>query len=92
MITTISNCSVTRALAAAPAVVHAAALARTRCAMTAGDSGGPWFAGFSPRTGTGTIVAITTYKISANPRVLYATVLGPAARVLYQEADVSPDR
>jgi V8-like Glu-specific endopeptidase len=66
--------------------------ARTRCAMTAGDSGGPWFAGFSPRTGTGTIVAITTYKISDNPRVLYATVLGPAARLLYQEADVSPDR
>jgi V8-like Glu-specific endopeptidase len=66
--------------------------ARTRCTMTAGDSGGPWFAGFSPRTGTGTIVAISTFKISNDPRGLYATALGPAARVLYQEADVSPDR
>jgi V8-like Glu-specific endopeptidase len=77
---------------AGPAQPGGLGVTRTRCAMTAGDSGGPWFAGFSPRTGTGTIVAITTYKISANPRVLYATVLGPAARVLYQEADVSPDR
>lgn len=64
----------------------------TRCTMTAGDSGGPWFAGFSPRTGTGTIVAISTFKIGDDPRVLYATVLGTAARVLYQDADVSPDR
>lgn len=77
---------------AGPAQPGGLGVTRTRCAMTAGDSGGPWFAGFSPRTGTGTIVAITTYKISDNPRVLYATVLGPAARVLYQEADVSPDR
>jgi V8-like Glu-specific endopeptidase len=64
----------------------------TPCAMTAGDSGGPWFARFSPRTGTGTIVAISTFKISGHPGVLDATALGPAARVLYQEADVSPDR
>lgn len=56
------------------------------------DSGGPWFARFSPRTGTGTIVAISTFKISGHPGVLDATALGPAARVLYQEADVSPDR
>ena len=82
----------TRTTAPGPAQPGGLGVTRTRCAMTAGDSGGPWFAGFSPRTGTGTIVAITTYKISANPRVLYATVLGPAARVLYQEADVSPDR
>jgi hypothetical protein len=38
------------------------------------------------------MVAITTYTISGNARGLYATVLGPAARVLYQEAGVSPDR
>jgi V8-like Glu-specific endopeptidase len=61
----------------------------TRCAMTAGDSGGPWLARFSPRAGVGTIVAITTFKLSGDTRVLYATVLGPAARKLYQEAERS---
>jgi V8-like Glu-specific endopeptidase len=66
--------------------------ARIRCTMTAGDSGGPWLTRFSPRTGTGTIVAISTFKISDDPGGLYATVLGSAARLLYQEADVSPDR
>lgn len=57
-----------------------------RCQMTAGDSGGPWLAGFDPRSGTGTVVAVTTFKYTGHPSVLYATVLGPAARKLYNEA------
>lgn len=57
-----------------------------RCTMTAGDSGGPWFAGFSPRTGVGTIVAITTYKFSGGDSPLYGTMLGPDARRLYDQA------
>jgi V8-like Glu-specific endopeptidase len=56
------------------------------CAMTAGDSGGPWLAGFSPRAGTGTITAVTAYKLSGNLRTLYGTVLGPSARSLYLRA------
>jgi V8-like Glu-specific endopeptidase len=59
---------------------------RTDCEMTAGDSGGPWFGQFSPRTGTGTIVAVTTYKLAGNTRVLYGAALGPLARALYQRA------
>jgi V8-like Glu-specific endopeptidase len=59
---------------------------RTPCGMTAGDSGGPWLAGFSPRSGLGTVVAVTTYKVSDNLRVLYGAVLGPQARVLYERA------
>ena len=58
----------------------------TACAMTAGDSGGPWLAPFSPRPGTGTVVAVCTYKVSDNLRVLYGAVLGPQARTLYQRA------
>jgi V8-like Glu-specific endopeptidase len=58
----------------------------TSCAMTAGDSGGPWLAGFSPRAGTGTITAVTAYKLSGNLRTLYGTVLGPSARALYRRA------
>jgi len=58
----------------------------TSCAMTAGDSGGPWLAGFSPRAGTGTITAVTAYKLSGNLRTLYGTVLGPSARALYLRA------
>jgi V8-like Glu-specific endopeptidase len=60
--------------------------AETVCAMTAGDSGGPWLTGFSPRAGTGTITAVTTYKLSGDPRDIYGTVLGPVARALYQQA------
>ena len=65
---------------------------RTPCAMTAGDSGGPWLAGFRPRQGAGTIVAVTTFKLTSDMHVLYGAVLGPAARVLYQQASVSPSR
>jgi V8-like Glu-specific endopeptidase len=57
----------------------------TDCSMTAGDSGGPWFARFSPRGG-GAIVAVTTFKLSGNMRTLYGTVLGQAARALYRAA------
>ena len=59
---------------------------RTACGMTAGDSGGPWLAGFRPRSGAGTVVAVSTYKLSADPRLLYGAVLGPAARALYRRA------
>ena len=58
----------------------------TSCMMTAGDSGGPWLAGFSPQAGTGTITAVTAYKLSGNLRTLYGTVLGPSARALYLRA------
>ena len=56
------------------------------CAMTAGDSGGPWLTGFSPQTGTGTITAVTAYKLSGDLRTLYGPVLGPVARGLYLRA------
>jgi V8-like Glu-specific endopeptidase len=60
--------------------------ARMPCGMTAGDSGGPWLAGFRPRSGSGQVTAVTTYKISGNLAVLYGAVLGPQARALYQRA------
>lgn len=62
---------------------------RTPCEMTAGDSGGPWLAGFSPRAGSGLVFAVSTYKVSSDLRVLYGAVLGPQARALYQRA-ISP--
>jgi V8-like Glu-specific endopeptidase len=64
---------------------------RTPCAMTAGDSGGPWLAGFSPRPGSGEVAAVSTYKVSDDLRVLYGAVLGPQARALFNQA-VSPAR
>jgi V8-like Glu-specific endopeptidase len=72
-------------------VSPAAGSAATGCAMTAGDSGGPWLAGFSPRTGNGRVFAVSTYKLSTSGRVLYGAVLGPQARALYTRA-VSPAR
>lgn len=78
--------------AQAPVTPGTSGAARTTCTMTAGDSGGPWFAGFSPQAGTGTIVAISTFKFSGETSTLYGTVLGPAARLLYLAASLSPDR
>jgi hypothetical protein len=62
------------------------------CSMTAGDSGGPWFTAFRPRPGTGTVVAVSTYKLRDNMRVLYSAVLGPDARSVYRQASASPAR
>jgi V8-like Glu-specific endopeptidase len=59
---------------------------RMPCGMTAGDSGGPWLAGFRPRSGSGQVTAVTTYKMSGDLAVLYGAVLGPQARALYQRA------
>lgn len=59
---------------------------RMPCGMTAGDSGGPWLAGFRPRAGSGLVTAVTTYKMSGDLAVLYGAVLGPQARALYQRA------
>jgi V8-like Glu-specific endopeptidase len=75
----------------AGAVTASQGSAAMPCAMTAGDSGGPWLAGFSPRSGTGRVAAVSTYKISDDMRVLYGAVLGPRARALYELA-VSPAR
>jgi hypothetical protein len=73
---------------AGPAVSSAIRLgsARMACAMTAGDSGGPWLTGFSPQTGAGTVTAVTAYKLSGDLATLYGTVLGPTARALYLRA------
>jgi V8-like Glu-specific endopeptidase len=68
-------------------VAAATATSRTRCGMTAGDSGGPWLTRFRPRSGRGVIVGVTTFKLSSDLRVLYGTVLGPWARRLYAEAE-----
>jgi Trypsin-like peptidase domain len=77
---------------AGPAQQASGGSARIACGMTAGDSGGPWFAGFRPGTGTGTIVAVSTYKLAGDMHVLYGAMLGPAAQASYQQASVSPVR
>ncbi len=67
-------------------VIASVGSVRMPCGMTAGDSGGPWLAGFRPRSGSGLITAVTTYKMSGDLAVLYGAVLGPQARALYQRA------
>ena len=67
-------------------VTTSAGSVRMPCGMTAGDSGGPWLAGFQPRSGSGQVTAVTTYKMSGDLAVLYGAVLGPQARALYQRA------
>ena len=45
-----------------------------------------------PAAGRRTIVAVSTFKLTSDMHVLYGAVLGPAARVLYQQASISPSR
>jgi V8-like Glu-specific endopeptidase len=67
-------------------VTGAGGSVRTTCVMTAGDSGGPWLASFSPLTGSGPVMAVSTYKVSTDLTELYGAVLGPQARAIYQRA------
>jgi V8-like Glu-specific endopeptidase len=60
-----------------------------RCAMTAGDSGGPWLAGFDPVTGTGTVMGVNAFKYSNNDTILYGALFGSVARSLYDQARAS---
>lgn len=57
------------------------------CAMTEGDSGGPWLSGFDPRTGTGVITGVTSFKYTGQSRILYSADLGPVAQALYSHAE-----
>jgi hypothetical protein len=60
------------------------------CDMTGGSSGGPWFTGFNPRTGRGTISSVTAYRWEpstpdrATP--LFGPLFGPAVARMYQAA------
>jgi V8-like Glu-specific endopeptidase len=66
--------------------VHRPGSVQISCAMTAGDSGGPWLTRLSPQTGGDAITAVTAYKLSGDLQTLYGTVLGPTARALYLKA------
>ncbi|MFE7463204.1 trypsin-like serine peptidase [Streptomyces sp. NPDC057499] len=59
------------------------------CDMSSGSSGGPHFARFDARTGTGTVVGVTTadQELAGGPApTLYATRLGDSAHRLYDWA------
>lgn len=55
------------------------------CAMTPGVSGGPWMTDFDSRTGTGRVVAVTSYQ--SGPSTLSAIPLSPQFTQLYRAAD-----
>ncbi len=59
------------------------------CDMTSGSSGGPHLARFDTRTGTGTVVGVTTTDdelAGGQSPTLYATRLGDSAHRLYDWA------
>ncbi|MBD0670801.1 trypsin-like serine peptidase [Streptomyces sp. CBMA156] len=63
------------------------------CDMSHGASGGPHFTHFDTRTGTGTVVGVTTTteELAGGPAgTLYATRLGDSARRLYDWAQSRP--
>jgi hypothetical protein len=57
------------------------------CTMTEGGSGGPWFSGFDPVTGLGTITGVTAFRYAGDALTLYSTDLGPVAQSLYEQAE-----
>jgi V8-like Glu-specific endopeptidase len=61
-----------------------------RCSMTPGSSGGPWLAGFSSRTGRGTLVSVTSFSYSDQPGVLWGPYLGSTAKSLYTSVASAP--
>jgi V8-like Glu-specific endopeptidase len=66
---------------------YGAADAGLRCAMTEGDSGGPWLSDFDPATGTGFITGVTSFKYAGAQRVVYSADLGDVAQTLYTRAE-----
>ncbi|MFC4059276.1 hypothetical protein ACFOWE_13295 [Planomonospora corallina] len=60
-----------------------------RCNMTAGSSGGPWFTGFDPVTGRGTITSVSSFKYSDDHGTMYGPYFGETARALYLAAQRS---
>jgi V8-like Glu-specific endopeptidase len=71
---------------------YGAADAGVECTMTQGDSGGPWFTGFDPRTGRGTITGVTAFRYANDSLTLYSANLAAAARTLYEKAQHAPWR
>jgi V8-like Glu-specific endopeptidase len=61
------------------------------CTMTAGASGGPWFSGFDPLTGLGTISGVTTFRYSGSGGTLYSVDLGSVDRKLFDQAQHARD-
>ncbi|MFJ5231440.1 trypsin-like serine peptidase [Kitasatospora sp. NPDC088391] len=65
----------------------------TTCDMSHGASGGPHFVDFDPRTGTGTVIGVTTTTddlAGGLPGTLYATRLTTGAHHLYDWARTRP--
>jgi V8-like Glu-specific endopeptidase len=58
-----------------------------RCAMTEGDSGGPWLSDFDNATGAGFITGVTSFKYAGAQRVVYSANLGSVAQSLYTHAE-----
>ncbi|GAB2808326.1 peptidase [Actinocorallia aurea] len=62
---------------------HATVAQGLHCDLTQGSSGGPWFTGFDPRSGTGTIASISSFKYADDGVTMYGPYFGDAIRRLY---------
>ncbi|GAA1458653.1 S1 family peptidase [Nocardiopsis exhalans] len=58
-----------------------------RCTMTQGSSGGPWFTGFDPATGQGTISSVVSFKYADDRNTQYGPRLGTEAKRLFDHAN-----
>ncbi|GII86374.1 hypothetical protein Ssi03_43640 [Sphaerisporangium siamense] len=56
------------------------------CDMTGGSSGGGWFTGFDPRTGTGTLNSVNSFKYNFAPYWMFGPYFGQEAQAVYTAA------
>ncbi|WDN57435.1 trypsin-like peptidase domain-containing protein (plasmid) [Streptomyces clavuligerus] len=56
------------------------------CDMTGGSSGGPWFAGLDPATGTGTLVSVNSAGDAFQATKMYGELLKTMAKKVYDRA------
>lgn len=59
------------------------------CNMTAGSSGGPWFAGFNESAGTGTQESVNSFGYNFLPGYMFGPYFGSDAEALYNRAQTS---
>ncbi|MFF7726654.1 trypsin-like serine peptidase [Streptomyces sp. NPDC008001] len=56
------------------------------CNMTAGSSGGPWFASFDEATGTGLQASVNSFGYTFLPNTMFGPYFGDEAKALYDQA------
>lgn len=59
------------------------------CDMTGGSSGGPWFTGFDPTSGTGTLTSVNSYTYRSVKNVMHGPKFDADTQAVYDAANAA---